>query len=95
MSKAATNYSKFKKQGLVPDIYVQIDVKSETSEWTTCNLYTGVLCVQIVMRTVDYRDLVRKGFFIRDGQSKDSANILNTTETFIRESDLTPVEATA
>jgi hypothetical protein len=92
MSASNTNYAKFKKQGVVPDIYVQVDVKSETPEWTTCNMYTGVLCVEIAMRTSDYKELIRKGFFIRDGKTKDSANILNTTETFIRESDLTPVE---
>jgi hypothetical protein len=94
MSAASTNYAKFKKQGIVPDIYIQIDVKNETPEWTTCNMYTGVLCLEVVMRTSDYKELIRKGFFIRDGKTKDGAGILNTTESFIRESDLVPIEKT-
>lgn len=67
----------------LPDRYVQVDVKSSTDEWTICNMYTGVLCVEIALRTSEYKELIRKGFFIRDGKEKDSAGILNTTEVYV------------
>lgn len=60
---------------------MQIDVVEVNTELhrVTCSLYTGDRCVRIYMSTSDYAALIRDGFFIRDGRSKDSANILNTT----------------
>jgi len=84
-----SNYAKSKRHGVVPDVYVQIDVKREAGQYVVCNLYTGINCVEMTLRAEDYKELVRKKFFIRDGQSVDSAGVLNTTELFIRESDLT------
>jgi hypothetical protein len=66
-----------------PDNYVQIDVKEIKENHVICNMYTGVLCVKIAIGKNDYEELIRKGFFIRDGKSRDSANVLNTTETYV------------
>lgn len=58
---------------------IQIDVKGVASGIVTCNLYTGNRCIKVYMNEYDYKDLIRDGFFIRDGKEKDSANVLNTT----------------
>lgn len=58
---------------------MQVDVKEVTDTHVRCNLYTGERCVKIFMSVSDYQDLMRDGFFIRDGKEKDSANVLNTT----------------
>lgn len=60
---------------------IQIDVTSvnEKLNLAFCNLYTGDRCVKIVMGIGDYKLLINDGFFIRDGKTKDSANVLNTT----------------
>jgi hypothetical protein len=68
--------------GFMPERYMQIDVKEVTDKYAVCNLYTGVLCVEVIIKKHDYEDLIRKGFFIRDGKERDSANILNTTESY-------------
>jgi hypothetical protein len=70
------------KNGFMPDKYVQIDVKKITGDYAVCNLYTGALCVEVVMKNDDYQALIRKGFFIRDGHEADSADVLNTTEAY-------------
>ncbi|MDF2189324.1 hypothetical protein [Paraflavitalea sp. CAU 1676] len=69
----------------MPDNYVQIDVKNIKDGFARCNMYTGGRCVQIVMQEADYKELIRDGFFIRDGKSKDSADVINTTKTYIPE----------
>lgn len=62
---------------------IQIDVKEITfNNFAKCNLYTDNRCVTIYMTESDYKELVRDGFFIRDGKTKDSANVLNTTEVY-------------
>lgn len=60
---------------------IQIDVKkvNENLKVAFCNLYTGDRCVEIVMKIGDYESLINDGFFIRDGKTADSANVLNTT----------------
>lgn len=70
----------------MPDMYVQIDVKDFKDGFARCNMYTGGRCVPIVMPEADYHNLVRDGFFIRDGKDKDSAGVLNTTTTFVPQS---------
>lgn len=71
-----------KHNDLMPDRYVQIDVKEVTDKYAICNLYTGLSCVEIVMKRNDYEHLIRKGFFIRNGETMDSANILNTSDSY-------------
>lgn len=63
---------------------IQIDVKTvcEETNVARCNLYAGGRCVKIIMSKSDYDNLVRDGFFIRDGKELDSANVLNTTEAY-------------
>ena len=41
--------------------------------------------VIIMMNEFDYERLKKEGIFIRDGKSRDSAGVLNTTNTFIEE----------
>jgi len=69
---------------------VQIDAKKkyinydEQMEYMECNLYTGHRCVKIIIPLDEYNLLVRDGFFIRDGKTLDSANVLNTTHTYAK-----------
>lgn len=76
-----------------PDNYVQIDVLRKVDldfvRSVICNLYTGTRCVSITMFQSDYEALIREGFFIRDGKEPDSAGVLNTTETYYLEKDIT------
>lgn len=58
---------------------MQIDVKRIENKTAVCLLYTGDRCVRMVMAEADYLLLVRDGFFIRDGKTKDSADVINTT----------------
>jgi len=37
------------------------------------------------MNKIDYERLKEEGIFIRDGKSRDSAGVLNTTNTFIEQ----------
>lgn len=67
---------------------VQIDVKGlldPSENIMDCRLYTGDRCVKIFMSKYDYENLILDGFFIRDGKSLDSADILNTTNNFIEQ----------
>lgn len=61
--------------------HIQIDViqVNKATNVTVCNLYTKDRCVKILIQTNDYEDLINDGFFIRDGKTTDSANVLNTT----------------
>ncbi|HLF52335.1 hypothetical protein [Flavobacterium sp.] len=62
---------------------IQIDViKKMPDNIVECNLYTGERCVKIFMSEKDYENLIRDKFFIRDGETIDSANVLNTTNTY-------------
>ena len=45
--------------------------------------YTNENIVIIMMNEFDYERLKEEGIFIRDGKSRDSAGVLNTTNTFI------------
>lgn len=69
---------------------VQIDVTKREAmpHVTTCNLYTGGRCVPIFMRTCDYENLIRDGFFIRDGKTEDSAKVFNTTALYKKEEQI-------
>jgi hypothetical protein len=67
---------------------MQIDIKRVEDGTAVCLLYTGDRCVKIIMTEADYKALMRDGFFIRDGKSKDSADVINTS----REYDLAKFE---
>lgn len=66
--------------------YVQIDIKQIDGNAAIGYLYTGNRCVKIAMSASEYNDLVRDGFFIRDGKQLDSAGVMNTTDVFIPKS---------
>ena len=61
---------------------MQIDVVLVGESYVTCNLYTENRCVRIYLGLSDYEALMRDGFFIRDGKTRDSANVLNTTKEY-------------
>jgi len=63
---------------------MQIDVIDIKNGFAKCSLYTGERCVQIVMQEYEYENLIRDGFFIRNGQSKDSAGVLNTSDMYLK-----------
>lgn len=67
----------------MPDRYIQIDVTHVAADTVTCLMRTGERCVKVYMSVYDYNELIRDGFFIRDGVGKDSAGVLNTTKVFI------------
>ncbi|WP_260395710.1 hypothetical protein [Phocaeicola dorei] len=52
-------------------------------QFMKCKLYTDENIVIIMMNELDYERLKEEGIFIRDGKSRDSAGVLNTTNTFI------------
>lgn len=64
---------------------IQIDVieKIEGTQLMKCKLYTDENIAIIIMNELDYERLKKEGIFIRDGKSRDSAGVLNTTNTFI------------
>jgi hypothetical protein len=61
---------------------VQIDVMHIKNNTAVCNLYTENRCVRIVMHENEYENLLKEGFFIREGKNVDSAEVLNTTATY-------------
>lgn len=64
---------------------MQIDVigSVEGTELMKCKLYVdGRVCI-IGMSRYDYEELMREKVFIRNGQTVDSAGVINTTNTFI------------
>jgi hypothetical protein len=76
---------------------LQIDVidftTAEKVNYVACRLYTDKRMIRIVMTETAYNALVNDGFFIRDGDTKDSAGVWNTTRVFEeRLHELTPTE---
>lgn len=76
----------FKKQYTMTKAILQIDVvdftDAEGTNYVACRLYTDRRMVRIVMTETAYNALVNDGFFIRDGDTKDSAGVWNTTRVF-------------
>lgn len=60
---------------------MQIDVleKVENQEVMKCSLFADGRAVRIFMHCNDYKRLMEDVFFIRDGKTKDSADVINTT----------------
>lgn len=65
-----------------PLMSLQIDVVKVENNTAVCNLYTGDRCVRIIMIESDYGSLKRDGFFIRDGKTKDFAEVINTSREY-------------
>lgn len=69
---------------------LQIDVLGEAEESTSlikCNIYIDGRCCEFYTFKHNYEELIRDGVFIRDGKSKDSAGVLNTTHVFEENKD--------
>ena len=62
---------------------MQIDVIEEVkgTQFMQCNI-DGNASV-ILMNKIDYERLLSDSFFVRDGKNRDSAGVLNTTNTFL------------
>lgn len=63
---------------------LQVDVKEELKDCALvrCNLYVDGRAYQMFLPQEEYELLIEEKFFIRDGKTKDSANVLNTTNEF-------------
>lgn len=63
---------------------IQIDVIKANIDTglVTCNLITEASSTKVFISMYDYKKLIKENFFVRDGETLDSANILNTTETY-------------
>lgn len=64
---------------------MQIDVIEEVkgTQFMQCKLYIDGNASVILMNKIDYERLLSDSFFVRDGKNRDSAGVLNTTNTFI------------
>lgn len=64
---------------------IQIDVIEvvEETQFMQCKLYVDGNASVILMNKLDYERLLSDGFFVRDGKHRDSAGVLNTTNSFI------------
>ncbi|MEP7375552.1 MAG: hypothetical protein ABI675_19565 [Chitinophagaceae bacterium] len=78
------------------DQHIQIDITKVHGDGNLVEggMYTGGSWVRIAMSKNDYETLVREGFFIRDGKSKDSAGVINTTNTFYPEKKINDAKQT-
>lgn len=68
---------------------LQIDVLEpiEFSRFVRCNLYIDGAATRILMHETEYNRLTREGFFVRDGRTKDSAGVLNTSRVYTSSTD--------
>jgi len=69
---------------------MQIDVIRYDGTTVVCILSTGERDVRILLHLSDYEQLIKDRFFIRDGKSKDSAGVLNTTRNYLLDLNETP-----
>lgn len=64
---------------------MQIDVVGATAHDQNimeCKLHADGRTCRFFMSKANYEALVFDGIFVRDGKSKDSAGVINTTNTF-------------
>lgn len=67
---------------------IQIDVKGTVDvspQFMKCYLYVDGSAYDFFLPVHNYEELVRDGFFIRDGKSEDSAGVINTTYSYEKE----------
>jgi hypothetical protein len=70
------------------DNAIQIDVIKRVEGFEhllQCNMYADGITIKIFLHMNSYEELIQSGFFIRDGKSLDSANVLNTTKVYKKE----------
>lgn len=61
---------------------LQIDVISNDNEVVICKLITDDETVKVIMTQNGYEALKQSGFFVRTGESPDSAGVLNTSKLY-------------
>jgi hypothetical protein len=77
-------YQKTKSYDRKRNFTIQVDAKEPASEiYRWCNLHTGERVVRFAMKETDYLELIRSGFFIRNGTWLDDAKVWNTTEVYV------------
>lgn len=69
---------------------LQIDVMGPMGtnpEIIECNIYIDGRCCRFYTSRSNYEALMYDKVFIRDGKTRDSAGVLNTTNTFIEDTE--------
>lgn len=61
---------------------LQIDVIGGVENMIECYIYVDGKAHKAYIHRNSYNELVRDGFFIRSGDERDSAGVLNTTTEF-------------
>jgi hypothetical protein len=50
-----------------------------------CKLYFDGKCLSFCISDIMYEELMKDGFFVRNGKERDSANVLNTSNVFVEQ----------
>jgi hypothetical protein len=69
----------------MPKKRLQIDVKGSIPQdpnVVECKLYIDGYGYTFYTSNQNYQQLIKEGFFVRDGKQKDSAGTVNTTNVF-------------
>ena len=63
---------------------LQIDVKSKVDDFNLVesHLWFNGRMHKVYMSTISYASLIAEGLFVRDGNSQDSAGMINTTDLY-------------
>ena len=63
---------------------LQIDVKSKIDDlnMVECHLWFNGRMYKVYMSSISYASLIAEGLFVRDGNSEDSAGMINTTDLY-------------
>ena len=63
---------------------LQIDVKSKVDDFNLveCHIWFNGRMHKVYMSTISYVSLIAEGLFVRDGNSQDSAGMINTTDLY-------------
>lgn len=70
------------KDNMMTKIQIDVIEKIENSQLVKCKLYINGEATPIFMLKSEYERLIQDGFFLRDGKSRDSAGVLNTTNLY-------------
>ena len=61
---------------------LRLDIIKTNDKYAEGHLYAGDRRVRFAISSADYEALVHDGFFIRDGNARGSAGVLNTTKEY-------------
>jgi hypothetical protein len=79
-----TKINQMEKRTLQIDVIGPLPTNTELIE---CNIYIDGRCCRFWTTKANYEALMYDKVFIRDGKEKDSAGVLNTTNTFFEKPD--------